>query len=236
MPNFNLDRQVLAQFLPNHQAITAFEQMQNSVSTTLPSTIEEAAAAAALATSFAESALTLLAEAMAELERMQSAPAAIQTIERDDTAPRAELGTISPQDAEAVDITGGRIGLDAGTVALPSFYLGGDTTTGLYRIGSNNWGLSIAAVKLADFSATAAAFTQNVSTTKQLISTLAVGIAPLVVTSTTLVPNLYVARAVSADTATVLASPTVYPANATDLSTVITLANALKAANIAKGV
>lgn len=67
----------------------------------------------------------------------------------------------------------------------------------------------------------------------QITSTVADGTAPLVVASTTRVPNL---NAASAGTADSLTSPTTYPANATDLPTVIALANALKAANIAKGV
>lgn len=126
--------------------------------------------------------------------------------------------------------------LGAGAVGAPSLYLGTDNTTGLYRPAANNWALSVSGVLVATWSATGVAYAQNVSTTKQFVTTLAIGTAPLVVTSTTLVPNLYVARAVLADTATILTAPTTYPANATDLPTVITLANALKAANVAKGV
>jgi hypothetical protein len=234
MSKLDLDRMTLASFLPNHQAIVAFERVLNDVGSGLPSTIEEANALAGQALAAAAQALSMLAEVAGALEQMTAVP-------------RAELGTISPQNADAVEITGGTIGLDAGTVAAPSFYLAGDKTTGLYRIATNNWGLSIAGVKLADYSATAAAYTQNVSTTKQLVSTVATGTAPLVVDSTTLVANLYVARAALADdathatnadnatTANALTSPTSYPADATDLPTVITLANALKAAAISKG-
>lgn len=279
MPNpLNLDRQVLARFLPNHQSILAFEQMQNSVSTELPSTIEEAASLAALATAIAQQAIGMLSDVMAELERLQTAPA-------------AELGTISPQNADAVDITGGRIGLDAGTVAAPSFYLGGDvatgfyrislnrygyafngvklldlsdklatltgrlsadnasigtvalpsmylandTTTGFYRIGADNWGFTVAGTKLLDYSGALVSVVGSVTASGQLRSTVGTGTAPLVVTSTTQVPNLYVARAALADVATALASPSAIPAAATDLATVITLANALRTAALAKG-
>lgn len=47
----------------------------------------------------------------------------------------------------------------AGTVAAPSFYLGTDTGTGLYRIGANNLGLSINGTKLLDFSSAVMALT-----------------------------------------------------------------------------
>ena len=52
-----------------------------------------------------------------------------------------------------------------------------------------------------------ASFT-TISATGQITNTLAIGTAPLVITSTTLVPNLYVARAVLADTATTNANLT----------------------------
>lgn len=247
MPKLDLDRRILAQFLPNPQAIAAFERVFSAVGTTLPETIEEANALAAQAVAAAAHALTMLAELSGALEQLAAAPQSSQPTEADDHAPRAQLGSISSQNHDAVEVTGGTVGLDAGTVALPSFYLV-DRGTGLYHIGADNWGLSIAGAKLADFSATAAAFSQNVSTTKQLVSSVAIGTAPLVVTSTTKVDNLYVARAAEADhaataasattagTANTLTSPTTYPANATDLPTVIALANALKAANQSKGV
>jgi hypothetical protein len=236
MPKLNLDRQMLSKFLDgNHQAIVAFERVLEDVGTTLPSTIEEANANAATAIAVAQGALSVLTEFATTLDQLDAAPAHAETEDQDDTAPRIQVGTLAAQNNDAVDITGGRIGLDAGTVGAPSFYLGGEDTTGLYRVGANSWGLSIAGVNLVTWSGTAAAFLQNISTTKQLVSTIAIGTAPLVVTSTTLVPNLYVARAALADAATLLASPTTFPADATDLPTVITLANALRAAAITKG-
>jgi hypothetical protein len=80
--------------------------------------------------------------------------------------------------------------------------------------------------------AAADAMFKKISASDQITSTLADGIAPLVVTSTTRVANLSVANAGTADS---LASPTTFPAAATDLPTVITLANALRAAAISKG-
>lgn len=236
MSNLNLDRQVLAKFLGgNHQAIVAFEQVLEGVGTTLPTTIDEANANAGIAIAAAQSALSVLADIAGSLERLLMAPARADAVDPDDTAARLQVGTLAAQNHDAVDITGGRIGLDAGIVGAPSFYLAGEDTTGLYRIAANSWAMSIAGVKLFTLSGLAAAFEQNVSTTKQFVSTAAIGTAPLVVTSTTVVPNLYVARAANADAAAVLSSPTTFPAAATDLPTVITLANALRAAAIAKG-
>ena len=78
----------------------------------------------------------------------------------------------------------------AGLVGAPSFYLGTDSTTGLYRIGANNWGLTVSGVKLMDFSAALVDVTQNVRTSKQFQSTIVTGTAPLIVASTTKVSNL----------------------------------------------
>lgn len=254
MSKLNLDRQTLSKFLGNnHQAIAAFERVFEDVGFTLPTTIEEANANAGIAISAAQSALAALVDIASSLERLLAAPTRADAVDPDDTAPRLQVGTLAAQNSDAVDITGGRIGLDAGTVGAPSFYLGGDDTTGLYRVAANNWGMSIAGVKLFTLSGLAAAFEQNVSTTKQLMSTIATGTAPLSVVSTTQVPNLYAARAALADLATTattansattagsantansLTSPTTFPAAATDLPTVITLANALRSAAIAKG-
>lgn len=49
----------------------------------------------------------------------------------------------------------GRVGIAAGTVALPSFYMSTDTSTGWYRIAANRWGFSVAGTKLVDMSALA---------------------------------------------------------------------------------
>lgn len=83
--------------------------------------------------------------------------------------------------------------------------------------------------------AAAAKFT-TVAASGQITSTVSTGTAPLVVASTTKVANLYVDRAAAADTAANLGAASSYPAAATDLPTVIALANALRSANIAKGV
>jgi hypothetical protein len=70
----------------------------------------------------------------------------------------------------------------------------------------------------------------TVQASGQITSTVATGTAPFVVASSTLVPNLHAATADSLGTAGT------YPADATDLSTVIALANYIKSRNISKGV
>lgn len=57
------------------------------------------------------------------------------------------------------------LAVDAGTVGKPALYFGADTTTGLYRIGANNWGVAVAGAKLADFGAGRLAITGQVMTT-----------------------------------------------------------------------
>lgn len=212
MPSpLKLDRRTLAQLLQgNSQAIVAFERLQTDVGDVLPTTIEEAHALAGQALAAAQvafSMVTLLAESLARLE---GAPAVPPQVDPDDTAPRAHLGSIAGQNADQVEITGGTIdGTPIGQTA-----------------------------------AAAAKFT-TVAASGQITSTVAPGTPPLAIASTDKVANLYVDRAALADHATAadhattadnLGSATAYPANATDLPTVIALANALKAANTAKGV
>lgn len=71
----------------------------------------------------------------------------------DDIRPVTFVGTLGVQDSDNVSITGGTIGLSAGTVAEPSFYLGADRGTGFYRIGLNNWGFAVNSVKAVDITA-----------------------------------------------------------------------------------
>lgn len=196
-----LDRRTLAQLLQgNQQAIIVFEKVLGDVGGTLPSTIEEANALAGQALGVAQIALSMLSLLGEALERLDAAPIAPPLVDHDDTAPRAHLGTISSQNADQVELTGGTID-----------------------------GTAIGATTAA-----AAKFT-TVATSGAITSTVATGTSPLVIASTTKVSNLYVDRAATADTAVNLGTASAYPANATDLPSVIALANALKAANIAKG-
>lgn len=207
MPEIRLDRATLAKFLPDPRAIAAFEQILQSI---------------------------------------------------------GSYGTLATQQADNVDITGGTISLSFGSAAVPSLTFG-DPETGMYRIGLDQIGLSVAAVQLLALAAGLVSVTGTIQASGQLKSTVATGTAPLSVASTTQVPNLYASRAALADeathatnadhattadsattatsatsattatTAAGLSSPTTFPADATDLATCITLANALKAAGVAKG-
>lgn len=232
-----LDRQTLAKFLPSPEAIRAFEGLLKDIGG-FPSTIEEANALAGQALTVANGALTTLAIVAEALVQLEGAPAPLPQVDLDDTAPRAHLGTMSSQNADRVEITGGTTGLDGGAVGAPSLYLGSDRTTGLYRSDSNAWAIAIAGVKLVDLMAQVLKVTGKIIVTDQIISTAPVGTPPLQVDSATKVANLYVDRAALADnseTANALNSPSTLPDAATDLPTVINLANALRAAAIAKG-
>jgi len=214
-----LNRAQLAEVFGNHETLKAFEKVFNDTTFTFPATIEEANALASDALAKSLQAFGVLANIADELDK----------------APRAQLGTISSQNNDSVDITGGRIGLDSGSVSVPSYYLGGDITTGLYRSAADAIAIAIIGTKLIEFAANLVAIAGKLSVTDQIISTVASGTPPFVVSSTTQVGNLYVDRAAFADVAEGLASPSSYPADATDLPTVIALANALKAAAISKG-
>jgi hypothetical protein len=110
MPKLKLTRDVLAQIAQgNQRAVAALEHVFEDVGSTFPSTIEEANALAGSALAVAQAssaALALLADAFA---RLDAAPAAPPHIDADDTAPRAHVGTISTQNADAVEVTGGTV-------------------------------------------------------------------------------------------------------------------------------
>lgn len=90
-------------------------------------------------------------------------------------------------------------------------------------------GGSIDGVEIGQFVAAKGSFS-NLSASGAITSTVVDGITPMIVASTTRVLNL------NAETAGRLTDPTTYPADATDLATAIALVNALKAANVAKGI
>lgn len=118
MPKLKLDRRTLASLLQNNQqAIAAFERMFGDVDGVLPSTIEEANALAGQALAVAQGAVLALSMLTEALERLEAAPAALPHEEPDDMAPRAHLGTIASQNADAVEITGGTAALTELTVA-----------------------------------------------------------------------------------------------------------------------
>lgn len=230
MSKLGLNRQILENITNgNQEAIKALERVFSDVGDLMPEQLATAINQAAQAVTAANQALGLLAEVADMLEQLVAAPATTTPApEFDDLRPAIQMGSISIQEADNVEITGGTAGLSAGTVALPSFYLV-DRTTGLYRAALDEWSMCVVGVDMITYKAT------GMTITKQITSTLATGTPPFVVASTTKVVNLYVDRAALADKATILDAPTAFPAAAIDLPTVITLANALRAAGITKG-
>lgn len=226
-----LDRRTLAQFLPTQQAIAAFEKMFTAVDETFPTTIDEAQATAVQAQANAAVALTMLAVAAQQIEHLAAAPAVQAAPDPGDDGRRAHLGTLSGQNHDAVEITGGTAAFDAGTAAAPSLRVA-DAATGFYRSGADVLAIAVAATKLVEFSALLVSITGSLAVSQQLRSTVATGTAPLAVASTTKVDNLHVEHAAQADA---LTAPSTFPAAATDLPTCIALANALRAAAISKG-
>jgi hypothetical protein len=92
----NLTRDQLASFLQDHEQIKQFELLFSTVSTINSFTLDEVNTAAGNATASANDALAQLSAVSQMLELLV-------------TAPRNELGTISSQNADNVDITGGEI-------------------------------------------------------------------------------------------------------------------------------
>ena len=92
----NLTRDQLASFLKDNEQIKQFERLFSTVDTISTTSLDEVAIASENAAASASDALAQLA-------------AILQTLELIATAPRNELGTLSPQNAESVSITGGQI-------------------------------------------------------------------------------------------------------------------------------
>ena len=84
---------------------------------------------------------------------------------------------------------GGNVVLPQGTAAAPAASFTGDGNTGIFSTGADIFGISVGGVTSATFSNTGLQVTGTVSGTR-LISTVATGVAPLSITSTTLVSNL----------------------------------------------
>jgi hypothetical protein len=97
----NLTRDQLASFLQDHEQIKQFELLFSTVSTIDNFTLDEVNTAAGNAVASANDALAQLSAVSQVLDLLA-------------TAPRNELGTISSQNADDVNISGGLIsGLDA---------------------------------------------------------------------------------------------------------------------------
>lgn len=133
-----LSRDILKQFLPNHEAIRAFEQALQNIDSTLPTTIDEVGNVAATASAAVAMVSAQLQEVADELAMIAAAPAIV-------------LGTLAAQNADAVDIDGGSIDgtTIGGVVAAPGSFstlvAGPTTVASLAATGSIN-GNSVGAV------------------------------------------------------------------------------------------
>lgn len=92
-----------------------------------------------------------------------------------------------------------------GSVSFPGLYLSGDTTTGIYRPGVDQFNIGVLGAAVANFGTSGLAVTGLFTATStvqgtRLISTIATGTAPLTVSSTTRVSNLNVATSGQSDT------------------------------------
>jgi hypothetical protein len=184
-----LDRAQLARLAQNvPQTIAGLERLVSDVGG-MPSTIEEANALAGQALAAAQAALSLVAMLADEL------------------APRAHLGTISSQNHDAVEITGGTV--DGAPV-----------------------GATVAAAGKFTTLAASGQITSTVATgTPPMSVTSITKVSNLYVDRAALADN-----ATHANAADSLGTAGSYPADATDLASTITLVNYIKSRNISKGV
>lgn len=92
----NLTRDQLSTFLKNQEQIRQFEKLFSTVDAIAPDVVLEINIAAGTAQASANEALALVSALTQALELLA-------------LAPRAELGTIAPQNSDNVNITGGKI-------------------------------------------------------------------------------------------------------------------------------
>lgn len=134
-----LSRDILKQFLPNHESIRAFEQALQNIDSMLPTTIEEVG-------NVASAASVMVAAVAAELQEVADRLAELST------APALVLGTLAPQNADAVDIDGGSIdgatiGAEVAAPATVTTLIAGPTTvTGNLGVSGSIVGNSVGAV------------------------------------------------------------------------------------------
>ena len=148
-----LSREQLRQFLPDHQSIRVFEQLQNTIGTDIPDESESNSNAANDAFALAVSALAQLVELISELEQALSDPAqpsdeeaedftqapALSADDPEDMAPAIQIGTIASQNADEVEITGGSIdGAVIGATTPANGTFGTLASTGSATIGDGN--------------------------------------------------------------------------------------------------
>lgn len=109
-----LTRNQLAAFLPNHEAVKAFERVMGEVYELIPAdvaainaSIEEVLNLAASASAKSDDALALVSRIADALELIALQPAAIVVSVPEDFLPPVQIGTMGEQQADRVSITGG---------------------------------------------------------------------------------------------------------------------------------
>lgn len=237
MPKLKLTRDQLAKFLPDHQAIRAFEQLFDDVDVTIPDANDEANNNAGIALAVANAALAEVANIISELQLALNAPVAQPATFPDDLAPRLEVGTIASQNADAVSITGGAIdgvtfgAVTPGSAAFTSISYSGQLTstvatgtapfivTSTTKVVNLNADLLdgkdwVAPGPIGGTTPDSGSFT-TISVSSQITSTQATGTPPLVIASTTKVSNLNVDLLDSGDWASPGAIGATTPAAAT---------------------
>lgn len=124
MPTLRLSRQQLAQFLPNHEAIKAFENLFVSVQETIPTNFDDVQTSADTAQIQAAEALAGLATIANSLSLLLSGINSEQQVQdnlaqlleqqqnQDIFIPPFSLGTMAEQNADKVNIKGGTIAND----------------------------------------------------------------------------------------------------------------------------
>ena len=133
---FNLTRNQLASFLPNHRTVIAFEQMLMQLNDNIPSDLETVAIEAASASSNAQAALDTLGRIADALELLATKPEAEPRLGEDDVkrmvqealavsidiSPPIVVGTLGQQQSDMVNITGGSVtaGITNNTATLIS--------------------------------------------------------------------------------------------------------------------
>lgn len=109
MPSLKLDRSILSSIAQgNALAIKQLEKFFAEVDG-LPATIEEASNLAGSSLALGQVNAALLAMLIDVVDQLDCAPAPAAPPEADDIAPRTHLGTMSCQNADLVEITGGAI-------------------------------------------------------------------------------------------------------------------------------
>ena len=217
MPNkLALTRQQLEKFLPDHQSIRAFEQLLLDVDAT-PTTIEQANNNANTAIAMATAALSALAEAVSAIEQLISAPVAEPTFEQEDYSTVVYVGTLGVQNDDEVEITGGAI--SGASIAATTLSASGAVT------------LSPANANVV-ISPTGTGLVTIAPATAGTMDNMAIGgVTPSTLRGTTVTATgAFGCNGKTAQTAFALG------AAATDLPTVITLANNIRTALINNGI